>query len=89
MKIPKFKVGDKVKVLRVSTKAEHDLWGDSWVGEMNKNVGKVVTIAYIYCGARQKEYEYCKYRVEKTNFNYPEFVLQNPTKGQQLLFNFM
>ena len=87
---PKFKVGDKVKVMRASTKKEHDLWGDSWMREMSKTVGKVLTIDYIYHDDYQEEYEYCKYALVESDYAYPEFVLQNDMRvGQQLLFNFM
>ena len=90
MKKPKFKVGDKVKVLRASTEEEHDLWGDSWMGEMTKRVKQVLTIEYIYCDGYQEEYDYCKYIMKEDGYAYPEFVLQNDMRvGQQLLFNFM
>ena len=90
MRQPKFKVGDKVKVLRASTKKEHDLWGDSWTCDMSKTVGKVLTIDYTYDDDYQKKYEYCKYELVESGYAYPEFVLQNDIRvGQQLLFNFM
>ena len=90
MRKPKFKVGDKVKVMRVSTKKERDLWGDSWIPEMSGTVGRVLTIDYIYCDNNQEEYEYCKYRFGESSYAYPEFVLQNEIRiGQQLLFEFM
>ena len=87
---PKFKVGDKVRVLRASTDEEYDLWGDSWVDEMNEAVGKVLTIDYIYCSDYQEEYKYCKYSLVENGYAYPEFVLQNDMQvGRQLLFEFM
>ena len=87
---PKFKVGDKVKVMRASTKKERDLWGDSWMCEMSKTVGKVLTIEYVYGDGYQEEYEYCKYALAENGYAYPEFVLQNEIRiGQQLLFSFM
>lgn len=90
MRKPKFKVGNKVRVLRASTDEEHDLWGDSWVEGMDENIGKVLTIDYIYCDEWQKEYEYCKCTMGESGFAYPEFVLENEIQvGQQLLFDFM
>lgn len=90
MRKPKFKVGDKVKVMRASTKKEHDLWGDSWMWEMSKTVGKVLTIDYVYHDDYQEEYEYCKYLLDKNDYAYPEFVLQKVNEvGKQLLFSFM
>ena len=87
---PKFKVGDRVKVMRASTDEEHDLWMDSWVPEMSKTVGKVLTIEYVYGDDYQEENEYCKYALAESGYAYPEFVLQNDMRvGQQLLFNFM
>ena len=90
MRKPKFKVGDRVKVMRVSTKKERDLWGDSWVCGMSKTVGKVLTIEYVFGDGYQEEYEYCKYALAESEYAYPEFVLQNDMRvGQQLLFSFM
>ena len=87
---PKFKIGDKVKVLRASTTEEHDLWGDSWIHEMSKTVGKVLTIGYVYGDDYQEEYEYCKYALVESGYAYPEFVLQKVNEvGKQLLFSFM
>ena len=87
MKEPKFKVGDKVKVMRASTKKERDLWGDSWEKyEMDRIIGEISTIDYVY----QEEYEYCKYALAESGYAYPEFVLQKANVvGQQLLFDFM
>lgn len=90
MKTPKFKVGDKVKVLRASTDKEYDLWGDSWVDEMDESIGKFLMIDYIYCSDWQNEYEYCKYSLKESGYAYPEFVLEKGTcVEQQLLFEFM
>jgi len=95
MREPKFKVGDKVKVLRASTKAEHDLWMDSWASEMNGAIGKEGII--VHCN--NNEYwglgKCCpKYMLEingmSCGYSFPEFVLQNEIQvGQQLLLEFM
>ena len=90
MRKPKFKVGDKVKVLRASTEEEHDLWGDSWVPEMYKSIGKILTIDYIYSDEYREEYDCHKYSLEECGYCYPEFVLQKVNEvGKQLLFSFM
>ena len=90
MRNPKFKVGDKVKVLRASTDEEGKLWGDSWCGYMGTNIGKVMTIdkSLNY----DNNYMYYKYKLkeDKGGYWYPEFVLQKKdVKGEQLLFEFM
>ena len=83
MQNTKFKIGDKVKILRKSTDDEHDLWGDSWVGEMDKGIGTVATIEYVDCNNR---FPYPKYQLNFTYLNFPEFVLQKVVvKGQQLM----
>jgi len=91
MRSPKFKVGDKVRVLRASTSKERYLWGDSWCPlGMNDYIGKVLTISSVHCDILQQSYEYCKYAMRESSYNYPEFVLQKITvKGQQLVFSFM
>lgn len=88
MREPKFKVGDKVKVLRASTDEEHDLWKDSWGHGMDKYIGKVLTvIAVLNTEDCYKAYKYC---LSDIRLNFPEFVLQNEIRiGQQLLFSFM
>ena len=43
---PKFKVGDKVRVLRVPTEEEYDLWKDSWLLEMDSAIGNEYTISH-------------------------------------------
>lgn len=85
MGIPKFKVGDKVKVLRASTFDEDcTLWGDVWFPfGMDKFIGQ----EYIIKTVTRIEYKYPSYRLE--NYNFPEFVLQDTTIGKQLLFPFM
>ena len=90
MRKPKFKVGDKVKVMRASTKKERDLWGDSWMPDMDKAIGKVFLISYVLSDDYQEEYEYCKYELVEGGYVYPEFVLQKVNEvGKQLLFEFM
>lgn len=86
--LPKFKVGDKVRVLRASTDAEHDLWMDGWNPRMSGYIGKVLTvIAVLNTDDYHKAY---KYYLSDVRLNFPEFVLQNETQvGQQLLFSFM
>ena len=89
---PKFKVGDKVRVLRASTDEEHDLWVDSWVPfSMDKYIGEVHTIIDIltYSTDFVPNPEYATYRLSNS-YIFPEFVLQNEIQiGQQLLFSFM
>lgn len=89
MRTPKFKVGDKVKVLRKSTDKEHDLWKDSWVLEMNDAVGNEYNIIEVM---PQERLSCPKYRLDLGGIkkNFPEFVLQNVINvGEQLLFDFM
>ena len=90
MRKPKFKVGDKVRVLRASTEAEHDLWMDCWIGDMNKVIGKICTITY--CNSNQcydTDIVYSKYNLKECCLNFPEFVLESEIQvGQQLLFDF-
>lgn len=91
MKIPKFKVGDKVKVLRASTKEEHDLWLDSWVYEMDFAIGNKYTIIRCLTSGLEEGALYPKYTLDDNSYcNFPEFVLENEMNiGQQLLFSFM
>lgn len=85
---PKFKVGDKVRVLRASTEAEHDLWRDCWMPSMNYAIGKIMTVKYI--GNTWEDCLYLKYSFEEIDLNFPEFVLQKEIRtGEQLLFSFM
>jgi len=86
MKPPKFKIGDKVKVMRASTHAEEHLWDDVWFAEgMDCMIGEKYTIRAIndiWCGN-----EFISYLVG--GYMLPEFVLQDATIGKQLLFDFM
>ena len=83
---PKFKVGDKVKVLRASTGREEHLWCDVWVDiSMDVMIGKEYTIAYIYT---EGDYDSLSYSFG--DYIVPEFVLQKVNEvGKQLLFSFM
>ena len=83
---PKFKVGDKVKVLRASTDEEEHLWCDVWVPcSMDSMIGIEYTIAYIYT---EGNYDSPSYSFE--SYIVPEFVLQKINEvGKQLLFSFM
>ena len=85
MRKPKFKVGDKVKVLRASTFEEHHLWGDTWYPPgMDRYIGG----KYIINGITREDNEFPSYRFK--SYNFPEFVLQSEIQvGQQLLFSFM
>lgn len=90
MRKPKFKKGDKVRVLRASTDAEHNLWMDAWMPSMNEAIGKICTI--IYCNSNKcwkSDTLYPKYNLNEYGLNFPEFVLQDATIGKQLLFSFM
>lgn len=91
MMLPKFKVGDKVKVLRASTEKEHDLWMDVWVYKMNCVINSICTITYVNTTYSETfDTVYPKYRLDKCPLNFPEFVLQRYSeKGRQLLFPFM
>ena len=91
MKKPKFKVGDRVRVMRASTDEEHDLWHDCWMPEMDDVIGKVMIITYVTHDTDMwGDSLYPKYNLLETGLNFPEFVLQNEIRvGQQLLFNFM
>ena len=83
---PKFKVGDKVKVLRASTDKEEHLWCEVWVScNMDSMIGKEYTIEFIYTEGNydSPSYSFGSYIV-------PEFVLQKINEvGKQLLFSFM
>jgi len=86
LRTPKFKVGDKVKILRASTEVEHDLWCDSWMPSMNCAIGEVMTIEYVSSNGNL----YPKYRFQEGGLNFPEFVLENEIRiGEQLMFAFM
>lgn len=74
----KFKVGDRVKVVRkVST------GNCSWIGlEMNKYIGKVFTINSITLAGN--------FRFNGIQWTFPsESLTLYPSKGRQLLFDFM
>lgn len=87
MRTPKFKVGDKVRVLRASTEAEHDLWRDSWQRSMDRYIGKVLTVIVVL--NTEDYYKTYKYYLSDVGLNFPEFVLEKEVRvGQQLLFNF-
>ena len=90
MRKPRFKVGDKVKVIRASTDAEHDLWRDLWMTRMNNVIGEICVI--IECDSNKCwgfDELYPKYVLDKCELYFPEFVLQNQIRiGQQLLFDF-
>lgn len=90
MKKPKFKVGDKVKVLRASTEAEQNLWKDPWMYSMNRVVGEICTITYCNPNTYWDSDEiYPKYVLDKCSLNFPEFVLKKEIEvGEQLLFDF-
>lgn len=93
MKIPKFKVGDKVRVLRSSTGKEHDLWQCWWMPSMNLVIGKVMTIEHVNLNGNMRNNNfYPEYRFKEVGMNFPEFVLELENEirvGEQLLFNFM
>jgi len=89
MKKPKFKKGDKVKVLRASTDVERDLWGDEWVESMNETIGKIYTIRFVFTWPQEYGYIYPIYTFEEFGLNFPEFVLQDVMAGKQLEFDFM
>lgn len=86
--LPKFKVGDRVRVLRVPTNAEYDLWMDCWMPRMDKYITKVLIVTAVLNTADC--YKAYKYHLSNVRLNFPEFVLQNEIQvGQQLLFSFM
>ncbi len=88
MQKPKFKIGDKVKVLRASTLEEYNLWRDIWESEMNEVIGRVAVIESVSFSCDDCDYH--KYMLSITHYYFPEFVLQNEIQvGQQLLFDFM
>ena len=66
----KFKVGDKVKVLRKAKDHEGD-WVDTWNADMDTSVGKTLEVININKGLH--EYEL---RDGLVNFGYPEFILE-------------
>ena len=90
MKVPKFKVGQKVKVLRAPTKAEYKLWYDSWMPEMDFAIGNEYIIMRCISYGLTHGAVYCKYELNDiSRLNFPGFVLQDTTIGKQLLFAFM
>lgn len=81
MRTPKFKVGDKVKVMRKPRITEK--WGDCWMCEMSDTVGQTLTVIYVYGDGPM-------YTLSPIRLRYPECVLQNEIEvGQQLTFDFM
>ena len=91
MREPKFKVGDKVKVMRASTDEEYDLWRDVWMPEMGDVIGEICIIGYCNPNGHWDSNDlYPKYTLDKCGLNFPEFVLQKVNEvGKQLLFDFM
>lgn len=87
MKIPKFKIGDKVKVLRAPNPSEEHLWDNTWYPPgMDKFIGGKYIIKAV--DDYVSDYEFASYRFE--GYGFPEFVLQKDiVVGQQLLFSFM
>ncbi len=81
----KFKIGDKVKVLRKSVPGEI-----YWNPRMDKAIGKVYRVLQI-----KKRFQYVIVRLQtesdtKYNFLYPSKGLEKVIrKNQQLLFDFM
>ena len=66
----KFKVGDKVKVLRKAESREGD-WLDTWGADMGTSVGKTLEVININKGLH--EYELSDGLL---NYGYPEFTLE-------------
>ena len=85
----KFKKGDKVKVLRHSTKDEEELWGDCWTDEMGGSIGKRFIVRNS-CN-NYSDYDFRKYKLnDNSDCWFPEFVLEKePVAGEQLVFSFM
>lgn len=82
-----FKVGDRVRITRVATVDEYNLWYDSWNSIMNDYIGKVGTITEVH--KSRPNVAYHKYNIKGCDtWWYPEFVLQGVV-GEQLLFDFM
>jgi len=78
---PKFKVGDKVRVLREPHTSE--TWGDCWMSEMSETIGQILTVDYVYGDGHM-------YNLHPICLRYPEFVLENKILvGEQLVFDFM
>lgn len=83
---PKFKISDRVRILRVSTNTERCLWGDDWCLWMDRNIGQVLVVNDLRNWG--SSYKYYKYHLD--GYWYPEFVLEKEIQiGQQLLFEFM
>ncbi len=86
----KYKVGDKVIISRASTDAESgygkdSLWSDGWTEEMDRDIGRIVTITSIFSGGRE-----CYIKEDNGKWGWPMFVMIPPVKvGQQLEFPFM
>lgn len=87
MRIPKFKVGDKVKILQEAT----------MVGVEQEDVGKIGMISSVnenilskYSGLRVQMNEICIVRGYKPNWSVGYSMVElSLKKGEQLLFSFM
>ena len=85
---PKYKIGDRVRIIRTITTEEHDLWWDVWIDQMDNFIGRVATIKGVYLWKDKSEF--CRYTFKEFPFSYPEFVLELEIKtGEQLEFSFM
>ena len=73
----KFKVGDKVKIIRAAGCGEND-WENAWVSEMDEYVGKVATVE-VLCGMGGIGLR-CEEIDEDGEFRFPYFVLEKVEK---------
>jgi hypothetical protein len=69
IEVVRFQRGDRVKVLRASTKEEDrgGKWNNSWVDDMNKNIDKVFTV---------RSASNTGIRFHEVGFGYPWFCLE-------------
>ena len=82
MKPPKYKPGDKVIITRQPTQLELSRWNNSWPHNMNRCIGKVVTIRDEgYMAGKMYEYH-----LKETHNVWPECVMgPEIMPGEQLL----
>lgn len=80
-KIPTFKVGDRVRVLR-KVKDHARGWENSWVDEMDKAVGKIGTVMSVNYNHFNHDIQVYVPEVGD-DFGYPDFVLKKVAKKRK------
>lgn len=83
------KVGDKVKLLRI-VRSYSDGWGNAWISEMDKAVGKTGTVVKVGVFPHNVE---VKFDGVDRNYGYPDFALElvqdlKPVVGAKVKVNY-